>query len=170
MDGLFDTRYDGAIQYWVNQYLPDSVDWRLYKAQLYQESLFDPKAVSHAGACGLAQFMPATWQELCHTLSYPVDASPFDPDLSIRAGAWYMAKMRAIWRAPRPEFDRHSLALASYNAGGGNLIAAQKCCGGKTDYKEIVACLGNVTGQHATETSGYVQRVWQHTVRLLTGI
>ena len=35
-------------------------DWRLMAAQCYQESTFDPKAVSFAGAKGLMQIMPGT--------------------------------------------------------------------------------------------------------------
>ena len=35
-------------------------DWRLMAAQCYQESAFDPNAVSWAGAQGLMQIMPST--------------------------------------------------------------------------------------------------------------
>ncbi len=39
-------------------------DWRLLAAQCYQESTFDPKAVSFAGAKGLMQIMPGTADHL----------------------------------------------------------------------------------------------------------
>ena len=40
--------------------MPIRWDWRLMAAQCYQESTFDPKAVSFAGARGLMQIMPGT--------------------------------------------------------------------------------------------------------------
>jgi len=133
------------------------LDWRLYKAQLIQESQLNPNAISPAGARGIAQFMPGTWEEwrqVSGTLAGPHDAGE-----SIKAGAWYMYRQRAIWKSPRPEEDRHNLALASYNGGAGNIIKSQKLCGGPPLYAEIMACLHQVTGRHAKETRGYAPSI-----------
>lgn len=46
------------------------VDWRLLKAQYYQESHLKPNAVSPVGAAGVAQFMPATWRQISRELGY----------------------------------------------------------------------------------------------------
>lgn len=132
------------------------LDWKLLKAQCYQESLLKPDAVSPVGAQGLCQFMPGTWRQVMER-----DVSAFVPELSIEAAAIYMSRLRRQWSAPRPEWDRHSLALASYNAGLGHLLTAQKRCGGVAAYNGIIRCLPYVTGRHSEETITYVARIWK---------
>jgi membrane-bound lytic murein transglycosylase F len=162
------TQYDELIRAAVAQYLPDH-DWRLLKAQYMAESRLDPNAVSPVGARGIAQFMPATWDEVSQELGYPSDASPFDADLAIPAGAYYMAKLLNSWSAPRPDLDRYCLALASYNAGFGHLLKAQKAAGGANDYASIIRALPQVTGHHAAETTAYVKRILNYFNQMVTG-
>ena len=133
------------------------VDWRILKAQCWQESRFKTEAVSPVGAMGLCQFMPGTWDQVSEQLRFPSGASAFAPKLSIEAAAFYMGRLRAQWSAPRPEQDRHSLALASYNGGLGNILVAQTLCGGANLYPRIITCLPDVTGRHSRETIGYVE-------------
>ena len=121
---LFPDRYDAQIKKASKRYLPGS-DWRLLKAQYYQESRLDPKAESPVGAKGVGQFMPGTWKEVSKKLGFG-QVSPHIAKYSIQAGAYYMARLRKNWSSPRPEMHRHSLALASYNAGLGNMLKAQK--------------------------------------------
>jgi membrane-bound lytic murein transglycosylase F len=151
-------RYDLQIRQAAKRYLP-GYDWRLWKAQLYQESLLQPDAVSPVGARGLAQFMPGTWAEVAQQLGYQ-GISPHAAGPAITAGAFYQGRMISIWKAPRPAADRYSLAAASYNAGAGNIIKAQKAAVGAVGYDEIIAALPQVTGHHAKETTTYVQRIW----------
>lgn len=160
-------KYDDIIKYAVESYMP-TVDWRLFKAQLYQESLLVPDAVSHAGAKGIAQFMDPTWAEVSRDMNLPANTSPFKPMVAIPAAAFYMNKMRNGWTADRQEADRHSLALASYNAGFGNLLSAQSEAGGANDYATIVHSLHLVTGRHAYETKTYVRRIWRYWVNMIT--
>ena len=51
------------------------------------------------------------------------------------------------------------LAAASYNAGAGHLIKAQRLCDGRNLYREIIPCLPQVTGRHSAETIDYVQKI-----------
>jgi soluble lytic murein transglycosylase-like protein len=74
---------------------------------IWQESRFNPMAVSRAGAQGVAQFMPTTakWRGL---------ADPFDPLEAI-------AQSAKLLRDLRREFGNLGLAAAAYNAGPGRV-------------------------------------------------
>ncbi len=119
----------------------------------------NPNAVSPVGAEGIAQFMPGTWRDVSRQMGIPYGISPRDAKWAIDAGAYYMARQRRTWSSPRPDLDRHFLAAASYNAGAGNLLKAQRLCRGAVLYDEIIACLPAVTGRHSRETITYVKRI-----------
>lgn len=90
-----------------------SVDARLLRALIEQESGFRPCAVSPKGAQGLMQLMPATVETL------KVD-DPFDPKQNIQAGAKFLKQL----------LDKYggdvAKALAAYNAGPNTDNAADK--------------------------------------------
>jgi len=153
----FPDRYDAEIRKAAKRWLP-GLDWRLLKAQYWQESRLDPEAVSPVGARGLAQVMPGTWKELSRAMGWGL-VSPHDVEYAVQAGAVYMRRMRRKWSSPRPENDRHNLALASYNAGFRNLLRAQKACEMALEYPPIVECLPDVTGERSEETIDYVSKV-----------
>lgn len=163
----FNTKWDSDFKKWTKVYLP-LYDYTLLKAQCYQESLLDPKAVSHVGAKGLCQFMDYTWDDVRKPLKFSAEANAFNPSLSIQAAAFYDARLRSSWKSKRPDYDRMNLTLASYNAGMGNIIKAQKACGNKSLYNEIIACLPDITGRHAKETKTYVRRIrrWESEMQL----
>jgi len=151
--------YDQQIRLAGNSYLPDW-DWLRLKAQLFQESQLDPKAVSPVGAKGIAQFMPATWVDVCNRMGFPQSASPFDPAFAIPGAAWYMDTLRKQWTAPRPDLERWRLTLATYNTGMGNMLKAQKAADGANDFETIMAYLPAVTGPAGSlETRTYVSRI-----------
>src|SRR5205823_4325377 len=89
-----------------------SVSAALLAAQLEAESGFNPRAVSPAGAEGIAQFMPAT------AAAYGL-RDPFDPVASIDAEAHLMSDLLR-------QFGSTSLAIAAYNAGPAP-VAACSC-------------------------------------------
>lgn len=150
--------YDVSFKKWSRTYNRD-IPWYWLKAQCYQESLLKPMAVSHAGAKGLCQFMSATWNEEMAKLGMK-GGDIFLPSLNIQAAASYMNRMRNVYKAPRPEYDKHSLAMASYNAGVGNIVKAQKLGGGSLSWEPARDALHLVTGHHANETKTYVKRIW----------
>lgn len=155
--------YDEVIQIEVSKYLPEWYDWRLFKAQMYQESLFDPHARSPVGALGVAQFMPGTWRDMVRALRIPEGIEPTNPQWAIRAAAYYMATLRRQWSSSRTEMDRTMLAMASYNAGFGNLIKAQREARGARPYGDIMAQLHLVTGtKNAQQTRTYVKRILEY--------
>jgi membrane-bound lytic murein transglycosylase F len=143
------------------------VDWRVFKAQCFAESSFRPSAISPVGAAGMCQIMPnSTWKDLEKYLQI-FGGNIFDPKLNIQFGAAYMKLQRAKWTSPRPEFHRHSLAMASYNAGFGNIYSAQKRCNMSIFYDSIIKCLPEVTGNHSKETTDYVSKIWKFYILLL---
>ena len=95
---------------------------------IWQESRFDPAAVSRAGAQGVAQFMPATanWRGL---------SNPFDPLEAI-------AQSAKLLRDLRREFGNLGLAAAAYNAGSRRVhewLAGRRALPGETRaYVRIV--------------------------------
>lgn len=154
---LFLDDFDDEFQDAAAAFLPVGYDWRLLKAQCYQESRLNPLAVSPVGAMGLCQHMPGTWQELEE--NHPELTDVWVPEQAIMAGALYQGKMMRFWTAERPEMDRVMLALASYNAGAGNLLRAQRLADGAALYAPIARKLPEVTGRHAEETTGYVRNI-----------
>ena len=91
-------------------------DWRLLAAQCYQESAFDPKAVSWAGAQGLMQIMPATAAHL----GLP-RANVHDPEASISAAVRYLSELTAAFSDIHDRAERINFVLAAYNAGSGHV-------------------------------------------------
>lgn len=90
--------------------IPERWIWRV----MHAESRGNARALSHAGAMGLMQIMPATWAML--SARHGLGADSFDVRSNILAGAAYL---RAMW-------DRYRdvpLMLAAYNAGPGRADA-----------------------------------------------
>ena len=107
--------YDEIVQRYAEQY---GFDWRLIVALMYQESRFDPAAVSHAGAEGLMQMLPETADSL-GTVNLA------DPENSIRAGVKYLSLLRDQFENELLLEDRVWLSVASYNAGFGRIRRAR---------------------------------------------
>lgn len=148
--------------------MPAGTDWRLLKAQCYQESRLNPLAVSPVGAMGLCQFMPGTWSDMEKHKDVAL-TDPWLPEQSIMAAAIYMNRLNRFWSSPRPQKDRYNLALASYNAGAGHLVKAQRLANGSIYYDDIIGHLPSITGHHSRETIEYVDLInnkWYVMMRL----
>jgi len=98
----------------------------LFDSLVLQESQYDPRARSHAGAIGMAQLMPGTAQ-------YLGVENPWDVGANLRGGARYL-------REQLNAFGSWRLALAAYNAGPG----AVRKYGGVPPYRETVGYVGQV--------------------------
>lgn len=111
--------YDELVRKYAEKY---SFDWRLIVAQMYQESRFDPDAISHAGAEGLMQMMPETAAGIGVK-------NITDPAESIEAGVRYLNKLRDQFENDLLLEDRTWFTVASYNAGYGRINSARKLAG-----------------------------------------
>lgn len=95
-------------------------DWRLIASVIYQESRFNPEAVSWAGAFGLMQLMPIT----AGSYGISMDSSPED---QIRAGANFIKWLDDRFKEEIPDQDeRIKFVLASYNIGLGHVQDARR--------------------------------------------
>ncbi|UCH85615.1 MAG: transglycosylase SLT domain-containing protein, partial [Candidatus Latescibacterota bacterium] len=88
----------------------------LVYAMIREESRFDVKAVSRAGAMGLMQLMPATGEQAADELGFPegIHKNLFSPDINLTFGIWYASSL--LNRADGDPL----MMLAGYNAGFGN--------------------------------------------------
>jgi len=104
-----------AYDPWFRQYASvPGWDWRLVAAQAYQESHFNPRARSWAGAIGLMQIMPMTARQM--------RINPADPRQSIEGACRYLWQLDDIWRTSiDSESERIKFILGSYNVGLGHV-------------------------------------------------
>lgn len=166
-DSMATDAFDGFFEQYAACYFGnvsiagEPFDWRWLKAQALAESGLDPRAHSWAGAMGLMQLMPATFDECVKALGLH-QASPWDPELNIRCGAWYLRRMWEIFKEEKG-LARLCFAFGAYNAGAGNIIRAQTVAARQDKnprvWPSIISCLPQITGRHAQETIGYVRRI-----------
>lgn len=91
----------------------DRYDPRLFHALVREESNFNRKIVSFAGAKGLSQLMPPTAKQVAGWLGRPV-GDLYDPANNTAIGARYLDALHKQFGSP-------FLSLAAYNAGGGRV-------------------------------------------------
>jgi soluble lytic murein transglycosylase len=121
----------------------------LVYAMMREESRFDEKAVSPAGAMGLMQIMPATGRQLAEELGLPEGARGdlLSAGTNVSFGVWYAARLME-------RSDRDPLKmLAAYNAGYGN---ASRWFGERSTGKTVIE---RVDGIDFWETREYVKRI-----------
>lgn len=90
----------------------------VFAAQVHTESWWRNDTVSHVGAQGLAQFMPATARWLPSVAPETGKPAPFNPGWSLRALCTYD---RWLWErvTGHSDMERMAFALSAYNGGLG---------------------------------------------------
>jgi soluble lytic murein transglycosylase len=131
--------------------------WSLAHGISRQESSFDPYALSHAGARGMMQLMVGTARDQAGKIGVGFDSSRLltDPAYNVMLGSSYFQHMLDVWDGSVP------LAVASYNAGSGNVGKWVRKYGDPRGKVDVVAWIEAIPFD---ETRGYVQRVIENTV------
>ncbi|GEM_PF-4253823 len=118
----------------------------LFMSLTREESWFNNKAISPAGAIGLCQLMPYTAKKLAGDSIDISTTSLFNPDINIRLGSYYFsALMDTLGSVP--------LALAGYNAGPHRAKRWMKNLDEIEDLDIFVEFIP------ITETRGYIKRI-----------
>lgn len=95
-------------------------DWRLLASQTFQESRFEPRARSWAGAAGLLQLMPPTAREFGVTDVY-------DPEQNVAGATRFIRWLENYWEDKIADpAERLKFVLASYNTGHGHVEDARR--------------------------------------------
>jgi len=114
----YEDRFDSLIQYLTEQHFP-VLDWLIIKAQVAQESAFDPNALSPASCMGLMQISSPL---ACERLAEPKKVWCVQENLKL--GIQYLKEQYDHF----PEIPTHHgkilFALASYNCGRGYVNVA----------------------------------------------
>ncbi|MEO6432603.1 MAG: transglycosylase SLT domain-containing protein [Sphingomicrobium sp.] len=153
---------NNGSSFYVRQAYPSlpnsgSAAWSLVHGITRQESSFDPYAMSHAGALGMMQLMRPTAREQAGKMGLGYDANRLlsDPNYNVALGSAYLQRMLSTWNGSYP------LAIASYNAGAGNV---RKWIRGYGDPRSSVDMVRWIEAIPILETRGYVQRVVENAV------
>jgi soluble lytic murein transglycosylase len=135
---------------------PSGRQWSLAHGIARQESSFDRTAVSHAGARGLMQLMPGTAREQAGKMGYGYDYGRLtsDPSYNVMLGSAYFSRLLNTWDGNVP------LAVASYNAGAGNVRKWVRNNGDPRNT-DVLRWIERIPFM---ETRGYVQRVIENSV------
>ncbi|MBT5751892.1 MAG: lytic transglycosylase domain-containing protein, partial [Rhodospirillaceae bacterium] len=125
----------------------------LLLALMRQESGFSVQAISHAGARGLMQLMPATARNVARQIKLPFSKNRLmsDPEYNMKLGRAYISGLLNKYD------NSYVLALAAYNAGPGRVKRWLKENG--DPRKSDVDSLDWIEMIPFNETRTYVQRV-----------
>jgi len=126
------------------------------QALVRQESAFDPKAISRAGARGLMQLMPGTALRVARQLNIPYSRARLtrDPKYNVKIGRAYLLQMLEEYNGSP------ILALAAYNAGPARVNRWLKTLGDPN--RSVEHAVDWIESIPFYETRNYVQRVLEN--------
>ncbi len=135
-----------------------SLNDALYYSIIRQESGFDEMATSSAGAFGLMQLMPQTAMDISKILSLPKDAFAKDPKSNVAIGVAYFDSL----------YEKNDkdliLAIASYNAGYGNVKKWINRFGDVSKFKSLEEKIDWIESIPFHQTRDYVKKVLENAV------
>ena len=154
-------RYDQTFRKYSKRYFGVGFDWRVFKAQAMAESEMNPDARSWVGARGLMQLMPSTYRDIQSRAS--TLGSIDDPEWNIAAGIMHDRSLWRRWERDSIDVDRREFMFASYNAGEGTIMNAQKACVQRSldrrAWRNVETVAPEVPRWRYRETLGYVRKI-----------
>jgi soluble lytic murein transglycosylase-like protein len=124
-----------------------NLDPNLVRGLILQESYYNPKAKSRVGATGLMQLMPPTAKEHAKKLRIAFAISRLEnPEVNVQLGTFHLRMLVNMYQG------NTYLAVASYNAGQGNVLKWRRAAPRKPmdEFLESIPF---------PETRNYVKRV-----------
>ena len=154
-------RYDAVFRKYSKRYFGIGYDWRIFKAQAMAESEMNPNARSWVGARGLMQLMPSTYNAIqSRATSF---GSIDDPEWNIAAGILHDRSLWRRWERDSIQTDRREFMFASYNAGEGTIMNAQRACVARSldrrAWQSVETVAPDVPRWRYRETLGYVRKI-----------
>jgi soluble lytic murein transglycosylase-like protein len=137
----YPTRYHDEI---VRNAKKNDLDPFIIMGLVHQESYYNPRARSSVGATGLMQLMPPTAREIARRLH--TSSNLEDPTTNVKLGTYYFRMLVNMFGGDT------NLAIASYNAGMGNVARWRRAAPNKPmdEFLESIPF---------AETRTYVKRV-----------
>jgi membrane-bound lytic murein transglycosylase F len=161
-------RYDHTFRKYSKRFFGVGFDWRLFKAQGLTESRLDPMAKSGVGAAGIMQLMPSTFQEIQSKNSEWTSVD--DAEWNIAAGIYYDRQLWRQWHEDVADDDHPRFMLASYNAGRGTILSAQRVAIADSldprSWTSVETVAPKVPRWRHRETVDYVKRNGENLARL----
>ncbi|MEA2490768.1 MAG: soluble lytic murein transglycosylase, partial [Acidobacteriota bacterium] len=137
-------KYGDAIEKYSKK---QNIDPNLVRGLILQESYYNTRAKSRVGATGLMQLMPPTAKDHARSLHVPFAASRLEnPDVNVQLGTFHLRMLINMFNG------NPYLAVASYNAGQGNVMKWRRAAPKKPldEFLESIPF---------PETRNYVKRV-----------
>lgn len=142
---IFPKEYRDIVMAYSKEY---AVPTELIFAIIKVESNFDKNAKSHAGAIGLMQMIPSTyeWLSKSHFGELTITDMLYDPQINIKYGTYYLRYLYT-------RFGSWEKAIIAYNWGEGN-------------FEEFIEDNGYTEGDYnsipVTETRNYIKKVMRY--------
>lgn len=134
----------------------------VFAAQVHQESAWRPEAVSHVGAQGLAQFMPATSRWIATQAPELATPQPYNPAWALRALVTYDRWLYHRTPTRYTPYERMWVALRGYNGGLGHWQQEAASTGlAQPSRAQVDAACGSArrAAVHCKENLGYPHRI-----------
>ncbi len=130
----------------------------LVHAIVRQESQFDPRARSSAGAVGMMQLLPSTAKQTARAqkIGYSATRLTSDPNYNIRLGSAYLQRLIDNYDGS------YIMAIAAYNAGPGNVSKWVREHGDPRNLENVDQIIDWMEKIPFKETRNYVQRVLEN--------